>query len=537
MGKMETINDDAAMTSSLTSFLVAIVVVLVTFLILRRIWDFRFFKRCNIIGPDPNFFLGNLKDIDNGDGTKAGFLALEAKYGKTFGIFFGSMPHIVTSDPEVLKQVFVKEFHHFANRQLGIIPPDPPADRILIAVHYERWKPIRSIMTPFFSGAKIRKMCPMLSKTVLAFVDIVNEKLAKSPNLELDLVPLYQRLALDALNLAAFGLNVNSQRENHYLMDAAVNLVESTNQASFKVFLCLIMQDLVPVIKMMDKVFNLTSPSQMVRACRKLLRKRKEELRSSSSSGASSAHEDVIKMMLDFEVESLNGDNDPTKGMTEDEIAMQVLVLIIGGFETTSRTLSYVSFYLAKYPKIQAQLNDEICRLIPANSTPNYDQLVNNELLEMVIHETLRLSPAAPFGVTSRIASRDCTLPNLLGEDLLIKKGVQISANMWALHFDPSVWPEPEKFDPYRWTRDAKADRDPIYFIPFGFGQRNCIGKRFALIELKMAVTEIVRHFEILPSPKSPSTLSPKMMDFGAKNEVRVILRKRPSRVVAAAEE
>ena len=59
------------------------------------------------------------KDLDDGNGTKAGFLNLEKKYGKTFGIFFGSMPHVITSDPQVLKQVFIKDFHYFANRQLG----------------------------------------------------------------------------------------------------------------------------------------------------------------------------------------------------------------------------------------------------------------------------------------------------------------------------------------------------------------------------------------------------------------------------------
>ena len=63
--------------------------------------------------------------------------------------------------------------------------------------------------------------------------------------------------------------------------------------------------------------------------------------------------------------------------------------------------------------------------------------------------------------------------------------------------------------------------------MPFGLGQRNCIGRRFATIELKMALTQIVRHFEILPSPNEVSVLNPKMMDFGAKNSVTVILKRR----------
>ena len=63
--------------------------------------------------------------------------------------------------------------------------------------------------------------------------------------------------------------------------------------------------------------------------------------------------------------------------------------------------------------------------------------------------------------------------------------------------------------------------------MPFGIGQRNCIGRRFATIEIKMALLQIVRHFEIFPSPSEADELNPKMMDFGFKNSVSVILKRR----------
>lgn len=480
--------------------------------------------------------------MDDGNGTKAGFLNLEKKYGKTFGVFFGSMPHIVTSDPEVLKQVFIKDFQYFANRQLGIMPPDSPADRILIAVHYGRWKPIRSIMAPFFSAAKIRKICPFINKVVFALVDIVNEKMdaGKTDKFETDLIPLYQPLALDVLNLSAFGLDTNSQREHHYLYDAVLALVEGTNSnQSLKMFLCLICQDIVPLVKKFEKVFNTATPSALVKACQRIIKQRKANLNNGEKS---SNQDDIIQMMLNYETNEEIDLSDASKRMTEDEIAMQILVLIVGGFETTSRTLSYISFQLAHNPHVQERLYSDICDLLPPDdlsAIPTYDNLVELEYLDMVINETLRLCPPAPFGVASRLASRDCTMPNLLGEDLVIKKGVQVSANMWALHFDPEVWPDPEKFDPERFSKEATAARDPIYFMPFGTGPRNCIGKRFAQIEIKITLAQLIRHFEILPSPNEVDVLNPKMMDFGAHNSVKVILKRRTQAGVdvAATEE
>jgi len=525
------------MPQSVTAFLTLAAVTLIVVFLVKRWYDFQLFVRCNIVGPKPHFILGNLKDLDDGNGTKAGSLNLEKKYGKTCGIFFGSMPNIITSDPEVLKQVFIKDFHYFANRKLGIMPPESPGDKILIAIHYERWKPIRSILSPFFSAAKIRKMCPLINKTIMSLVDIVNERLeeSKGGEFETDLVPLYQPLALDVLNLSAFGLDTNSQRERHHIYDAALALVEGTNSnQSLKMFLCLICQDLVPLVQCIDKIFGLATPGALMRASQKIIKQRKENLKLNPTSAN---QDDVIKMMLNYEVDQLKDENDPSKRMTEDEIAMQVLVLIVGGFETTSRSLSYISFQLAKHPDVQDRLYSDICGVLSDDLSvaPTYDDLVELEYLEMVINETLRMCPPAPFGVTNRIASRDCTMPNLLGEDIVIKKGVQVAANMWALHFDPEVWPEPEKFNPERFTKEAASARDPVYYMPFGIGQRNCVARRFALIEIKMAIAQLVRNFEILPSPNEVDVLNPKMMDFGAHNSVKVVLRRRQPRATTRA--
>ena len=83
------------------------------------------------------------------------------------------------------------------------------------------------------------------------------------------------------------------------------------------------------------------------------------------------------------------------------------------------------------------------------------------------------------------------------------------------------------KFVYFRFSKEASAARDPLYFMPFGIGPRNCVGRRFALIENKMAIAQLVRNFELIPSPNEVDVLNPKMMDFGAHNSVKVVFKRR----------
>jgi len=66
---------------------------------------------------------------------------------------------------------------------------------------------------------------------------------------------------------------------------------------------------------------------------------------------------------------------------------------------------------------------------------------------------------------------------------------------VWSIHYDPNLWPDPENFDPLRHVQEEKTKRHPMAFLPFGVGPRNCIGARFAIIEMKIALAKFVRKY------------------------------------------
>ena len=84
-----------------------------------------------------------------------------------------------------------------------------------------------------------------------------------------------------------------------------------------------------------------------------------------------------------------------------------------------------------------------------------------------------------------------------------IQEGVLVVIPIRAIHYDPKIWPEPDKFDPYRFTPEQKAKHGPYDWIPFGSGPRNCVAMRLALVEFKIAVAYLVREYRFIRSDKT----------------------------------
>jgi cytochrome P450 len=121
--------------------------------------------------------------------------------------------------------------------------------------------------------------------------------------------------------------------------------------------------------------------------------------------------------------------------------------------------------------------------------------------MDMVIDETLRMYP--PGTRLDRVASNDYEY-----NGLKIEKGQVIMVPIFALHHDPDVYPNPDVFDPERFNEENRKTRDNLAFIPFGAGPRNCIGMRFALMEIKMLLSTILSKYQIEKCDKTPVCIS-----------------------------
>ena len=116
--------------------------------------------------------------------------------------------------------------------------------------------------------------------------------------------------------------------------------------------------------------------------------------------------------------------------------------------------------------------------------------------MDMVIDETLRMYPPAPR--LDRVASEDYEY-----EGIKIKKGQVVAVQIYALHHNPEIYPNPEEFIPERFSDENKKSRESVAYLPFGAGPRNCIGMRFAIIEIKLLLTSILSKYRFSTCEKT----------------------------------
>jgi cytochrome P450 len=194
--------------------------------------------------------------------------------------------------------------------------------------------------------------------------------------------------------------------------------------------------------------------------------------------------------------------------LADDEIRDQVMTLMFAGHDTSTSTISFMLYELARHPAELARLQAEQDEVL-GGSVPTPQQLFGElPYLDMVLDETLRLYP--PAWVGPRRASAEFQFGGYT-----VPRGAYVNYCSWVSHRLPEVFPEPEAFIPERFTRERKAALPRGAYVPFGGGSRICIGKRFGQTEVKLVATMLLQRlrFELLPGRtmtiRQMPTLSP----------------------------
>jgi cytochrome P450 len=196
------------------------------------------------------------------------------------------------------------------------------------------------------------------------------------------------------------------------------------------------------------------------------------------------------------------------EAFTDREVRDQVMTLMFAGHDTSTSTLTFMMHELARHPEVAERLREESEEVL-GGSSPSVDQLEQMPYLDMVLDEVLRLYPPAWIG--PRRAVREFEFGGYT-----VPKEAYVNYCSWASHRIPEVFPEPEAFIPERFTRERKAALPRGAYVPFGGGQRICIGKRFGQTEVKLVATMLLQRLRLDALPgrtmtvRQMPTLSPK---------------------------
>ncbi|EMA04485.1 cytochrome P450 [Haloferax mediterranei] len=201
---------------------------------------------------------------------------------------------------------------------------------------------------------------------------------------------------------------------------------------------------------------------------------------------------------------------------TAESLENQLIGMIFAGHETTALALTYTVYVLAAHPDVRKQAVEEVDRVV-SDSPVTVDELGRLPVLERVIKEALRLYPPV------HTIPRETTKPLPVGERT-IPAGSDLHLSVIRVHRDERWYDEPFSFDPDRWT---KAIDRPVYaYLPFGAGPRSCLGRAFALTEMKIVLATMLREFEIDWGKDKPIEIMPEMTTQ-PKGQTPLVVRRR----------
>lgn len=227
---------------------------------------------------------------------------------------------------------------------------------------------------------------------------------------------------------------------------------------------------------------------------RKVIEEKESEIK--SANGVNKSEEDInglgLKKRTAFLEFLLKLKQEKNPAFTCDQDVLdEVTTFMFEGHDTITSALSFTLYMLGTHPEVQDKVYEEVSEIL-GRGEPQQEDLNEMKYLERVIKETLRLFPPVP-GVGRKL-DHDIVLPS---SGLIVPAGASFWANIWTAHRNPSLYPEPDRFDPDRFLPENHAHRHPYSYVPFSAGPRNCIGQKFAMLDLKAIVSKLVYHFVI----------------------------------------
>ncbi|XP_053753332.1 cytochrome P450 4F2 isoform X1 [Panthera pardus] len=462
-------------------------------------WSYSFYDtccrlRCFPQPPKRNWFWGHLGLVHPTEQGLRVLTQLVAAYSKGFVTWLGpTIPLITLCHPDMIRTI--------TNASAAIAPKDVVfysflkpwlGDGLLLSAG-DKWSSHRRMLTPAFHFN-------ILKHYVKIFNDSVNvmhakwKRLVSEGSTRLDMFEHISLMTLDSLQKCVFSFDSNCQEKPSEYIAAILELSALVAKRHQQIFMH------------MDFLYYLTPDGQRFRrACRLVHNFTDAVIQERRRTLPDEGVDDFLKAKakaktLDFiDVLLLTKDKDG-KQLSDEDIRAEADTFMFGGHDTTASGLSWVLYNLAKHPEYQERCRQEVQELLRDREPKEieWDDLAQLPFLTMCIKESLRLHP--PVTVVSRCCTQDVVLP----DGRVIPKGVICLVSIFGTHHNPSVWPDPEVYNPFRFDPENIKERSSLAFIPFSAGPRNCIGQTFALTEIKVVLALTLLRFRVLPDKEEP---------------------------------
>ncbi|KAM3959526.1 LOW QUALITY PROTEIN: uncharacterized protein ACR2FA_006459 [Aphomia sociella] len=419
-----------------------------------------------------------------------------------FGAFYGTEPTLIVQDPEIVKLIMTKDFYYFSSREISSYTHKEVLTQNLFFTYGDRWKVLRQNLTPLFSSTKMKNMFHLIEKCSHSLENMLNYEFNKNNVVEIR--ALIARFTMDGIGSCAFGINTktmeNDSKDNSFTT-IGNSLFLETYYRGFK----LIARAIWPAI-----FYGLGMKSFPTEVDRFFYNLIMEVIKGRNYKP--SGRNDFVDLILKFKenkfitgdrMANMKGDDKKVFLDVDDEFLVgQCILFFAAGYETSSTTLQYLFYELAKHPEEQNRLIEEVDEYLKRHDNKLvYECVTEMPYAEACINEAMRLYPV--LGVITREVIERYTLPC----GAVLDKGVRVHIPVHHLHHHPDHFPEPEQFRPERFYGDEKQYVKPYTYLPFGEGPRICIGMRFAKMQMLAGIITFYKKYRVELAEGTPRKL------------------------------
>ncbi|KAL3280183.1 hypothetical protein HHI36_017683 [Cryptolaemus montrouzieri] len=464
---------------------------------------YNFWKSRGIHTPPYSLFFGNMKSAvwqqdSFADRTLQFYREFKSRNLRHGGLYIFWRPTYVPIDLDIIKSIMQVDFQHFVDRGMYINEKVDPLTTHLFNLEGKRWKLLRNKLSPTFTSGKLKMMYETMIDCTKGLYQVMDQEVGKP----VDIKDILGRFTTDIIGSCAFGLDINSlENPNSEFRIKGRPLFHRDFLGNLKQLLLILMPNIMRKLNMRllpkdvgDFFINVVKNNVEYREKNNITRKDFMHLLIQLKNRG--------KLVDDDKLVSENiTDNENT--ITLEEITAQAFIFFEAGFETSSTTMTFCLYELAKNKDIQDKVRQEIRKVYDKYGHKlTYEAAMDLIYLEQTINETLRKYPPLPS--LGRICTKDYKVP---GTDLVLEKGMRVLILILGIHRNPEYYPDPEKFDPERFSEENKSTRPAFTFLPFGEGPRVCIGTRFGMMQSKIGLASLLLNYEFSVNEKMKEPL------------------------------
>jgi cytochrome P450 len=412
-------------------------------------------------------------------------------YGDTFRFYLGGLKEaIVTIDPAVIQHVLKTNAENYQKSDIQVKRMGHFLGKGLLTTHGEAWRTQRRLIQKGFDRKQLEALSAIMQDSVADSVQDFDSQIQDGP---VDIYPHLMKMTFAMVARSLFGAD---------LKDEDIDLISHTI-CTVQEFI--VRQTLQPYLNPWFEVSGeLRRHEEMrARADAILLEYIKERRRQEPG-------HDLLQTLMDARYSD-------GEGMSDELVLSESMQLLVAGHETSSNGLSWLLYLLSTHPDCLERVREEFDAVL-GDRPLSFGDVPRLEFATQVIQEGLRLYP--PFWMIDRMAVAD----DRVG-DIAIPRGSTVIVYVYGAHHASRYWESPEVFDPERFIKANEKLRTPFTHLPFGGGPRGCIGNHYAMMQILMILSTLLRKYDFELTPGQTIEARP-MVILRPKHGIRMTFTK-----------